>query len=40
LQAAGLQEPLYLTDGTGHTCRLVFDCQNCEMTLLWMGRDR
>ncbi len=39
LTRAGFQEPLYLTDLDGSTCRLEFDCTACEMKLVWLGRE-
>ena len=39
LRKAGFQEPLFLIDPEGNTCRLVFDCTRCEMRLEWLGRD-
>jgi 23S rRNA 5-hydroxycytidine C2501 synthase len=39
LTRAGFQEPLYLTDPDGSTCRLEFDCTACEMKLVWLGRE-
>ena len=37
LRKAGFQEPLFLIDPEGNTCRLVFDCAHCEMQLEWLG---
>jgi len=37
LRKAGFQEPLFLIDPEGNTCRLVFDCSACEMRLEWLG---
>lgn len=39
LSKAGFQEPLYLADPEGKTCRLEFDCVVCEMRLIWLGRE-
>lgn len=39
LARAGFQEPLFLTDPDGSTCRLEFDCTACEMKLIWLGRN-
>jgi len=39
LRKAGFQEPLFLIDPEGNTCRLVFDCRRCEMQLEWLGLD-
>ena len=39
LRKAGFQEPLFLIDPDGNTCRLVFDCTRCEMKLEWLGRN-
>jgi putative protease len=37
LARAGVQEPLFLTDPDGSSCRLEFDCSSCEMRLVWLG---
>jgi len=38
LTRAGFEEPLYLSGPEGITCRLEFDCTECEMRLVWLGR--
>ena len=39
LSRAGFKEPLYLIDPDGNTCRLIFDCNHCEMKLEWLGNN-
>jgi putative protease len=37
--APSIQEPLYLVDQAGHRYRLRFNCADCEMELLFEGRE-